>query len=80
MGAWCGQMSTAGWVVMVAVWAAVVALAVWAVCRLFPTQRTSTARTVLGARLASGQIDLEMYHRVLEELDGVRPVATGGSR
>lgn len=80
MGVWCGQMSTAGWAGMVAVWAAVVALAVWAVCRLFPTQRASDARTVLDARLASGQIDLDTYHRVREELDGASPVSTGGSR
>lgn len=80
MGVWCSQMSTAGWVVMVAVWAALVALAVWAVCRLFPTQRASDARAVLDARLASGQIDVDLYHRVREELDGASPVSTGGSR
>lgn len=71
----CSQMGAGGWVLMLALWGLVLALVVWAVCRLFPTQRTANPRAVLDARLASGQIDLETYHRVLGQLDVATPVA-----
>lgn len=53
MGLWCSQMSTAGWVLMAAIWVTVIGLVVWAVCRLFPAQRTPEAYH------AAGDIDLE---------------------
>jgi hypothetical protein len=35
----CGAMGLAGWLVVVVVWTAVVAVVVWAITRLFPDQR-----------------------------------------
>ncbi len=80
MGFWCTQMSAAGWAVMVAVWATVIGLAVWAVCRLFPTQRVPDARAILDARLASGDVDADTYQRVRDQLDGRGAVPTKGLR
>lgn len=39
MGLWCGQLGVGGWLALTVGWAAIVGLAVWAVCRLFPAQR-----------------------------------------
>ena len=78
MGLWCGQMSAGGWVLMVALWAAVLGLAVLAVCWLFPAQRGPDPRTALGARLAAGDIDLDTYHQVRAQLGEHAPVAMKG--
>ena len=80
MGLWCSPMTAVGWTVMVAAWAAVLGLAVWAVCRLFPVQRPPDPRTALNARLATGDIDLDTYHEVRRQLDGHTPVTTKGPR
>lgn len=80
MGLWCSQMSAGGWVAMIAAWALVVGLAVWAVCRLFPAQRSPDPRAVLDTRLASGDIDPDTYHEVRRQLDGHQPAATKGLR
>jgi uncharacterized membrane protein len=69
MGPWCGQMGVGGWVGMAAFWIVVVALVIWALARLFPAQRSGAERAVLDTRLARGEIDLETYRLVLEELD-----------
>ena len=69
MGPWCGQMGVGGWLGMVAFWIVVVALVIWALTRLFPTQQSTGARAVLDARLARGEIDPETYRLVREELD-----------
>lgn len=47
------------WVAVVAVWAVVFGLVVWAVCRLFPAQRNRDPRTVLEVRLDSSDIGLD---------------------
>lgn len=73
MGPWCGQMGTGGWVGMAVFWLVVVALAVWAVTRLFPAQTSGDARATLDARLARGEIDAETYRLIRTELDGLRP-------
>ncbi|GEL48876.1 hypothetical protein CHO01_39920 [Cellulomonas hominis] len=65
---WC-QMSALGWVVMGCVWVAVVALAVWAVSRLFPSRAASTPRAALDEWLASGEIDIDLYRRLRADLD-----------
>lgn len=80
MGLWCSRMTAGGWVLTVAIWAAVLALAVWAVCRLFPAQRTPDPRAALDARLAAGDIDLATYHEVRQLLDGYTPSTTKGLR
>lgn len=76
MGAWCGEMGVGDWWWMVAFWAVVLAVVVWAVCRLFPTQRTPTARDLLDHRLATGDLDPAAYRMLREELDGLSPVRT----
>jgi hypothetical protein len=47
MGLWCGRMTAGGWVLTVTLWVALVGLAVWAVCRLFPIRRSPDLRGVL---------------------------------
>jgi putative membrane protein len=69
MGLWCGQMTAGGWALMAAIWAAVIGLAVWAVCRLFPAQRGPDPRVALDARLAAGDVDLETYRELGRQLD-----------
>ena len=78
MGLWCSPMTVGGWVAMFALWALVLGLAVWAVCRLFPAQRTPDPRAVLDARLAAGDLDLDTYSRLRRQLDGRTAVATKG--
>ncbi|WP_246123258.1 hypothetical protein [Cellulomonas terrae] len=73
-------MSAGGWVTMVAFWAVVVGLAVWAVSRMFPTQGAGDARTTLDGRLASGEIGPETYRSLVGELDAASTVAKEGYR
>lgn len=80
MGLWCTQMSAGSWFAMVAVWAVVLGLVVWAVCRLFPARRSPDLQAVLDARLASGDIDPETYQQVRHQLDGHQADATKGLR
>jgi len=42
----CGAMGFAGWLVMLVVWAGLVALMVWGVARLFPDRPGPTGPTV----------------------------------
>jgi putative membrane protein len=61
------------WIWMVVFWAAVIALVVWAVSRLTPTDRdrgANRARDVLDERYARGEIDEEEYRRRRSQLDG----------
>lgn len=75
-GTWCSGMGLGGWIVMIGLWAGLIAVAVWAVTRLFPTGQTQqppghgsgTAREILDQRLASGQVDPDTYERLLREL------------
>ncbi|WP_291760731.1 hypothetical protein [Cellulomonas sp. 73-145] len=78
MPTWCSTSSGVGWFVMVAAWALLVGLAIWAVCRLFPAQARPDARTVLEERLASGELDVEQYRELRDALDDRS--ATGGTR
>jgi putative membrane protein len=73
MGLWCGQVGASGWVLMAAIWAAVIGLAVWAVCRLFPAQPGPDPRDALDARLAAGDIDVETYRESLRRLQARAP-------
>lgn len=78
MGLWSGRMTVGGWVFMVVVLALVIGLAVWAVCRLFPTpaQRIPDPRAALDARLAVGEVDLTTYIQLRQQLDGGPAVDT----
>ena len=77
MGPWCGQMGVGGWIGMVAFWVVVVALVIWALARLFPTQRSAGERGVLDARLARGEIDPETYRLLREELESLEVAGKG---
>lgn len=68
MGPWCGQAGAAGWVSMIAFWVVVVAVVVWAVAKLFPTQTEPDPGAVLDSRLAAGDIDQETYRAIRDEL------------
>ena len=75
-GAWCGGLGAGGWLLMVAFWVVFLGLAVWAVMQLFPgdsggpRQRLGAEdpKDVLDRRLAAGEIDVETYRRLQQEL------------
>ncbi len=73
----CTAGGAGGWVLTVVAWAAVVGLVVWAVCRMFPERHDPDPRALLDARLASGDLDLETYRRLRDELRDT--AATKGS-
>lgn len=59
------------WVWMVGFWVIVVAIIAWAVVRLAPTtadRQDETARHILDARYARGELDDEEYRRRRSEL------------
>ncbi len=70
---WCSDSGVADWLGMIALWVAVIGLAIWAVFRLFPTQPGSHAREVLDQRLARGDIDLDAYRSVRAAIDLSEP-------
>jgi putative membrane protein len=75
---YCAGMGAAGWLLMAGFWAAVIAVIVWAVTRLFPkastgrtvTQRRQEPQELLDQRLASGEIDPQTYIAARRELTG----------
>ena len=75
-GGYCGGTGLIGWLLMIAFWATLIALVVWAVTRLFPdpgrheTRGNRDVEQTLDRQLAAGQIDPQTYHRVREELAG----------
>lgn len=66
---WCSGVGVADWLGMIALWVAVIGLAIWAVLRLFPVQPGSHARDALDQRLAQGDIDLEAYRAARAAID-----------
>lgn len=58
-----------GWILMVLFWVGVAALAVWLVRQTRSGAGRSDPRTVLDERLARGEIDVDEYRRIKEELD-----------
>ena len=80
-GDYCGGMGPAGWLLMIGFWAAVIAVIVWAVTRLFPKASTGDrspavphqrpdTQDLLDQRLASGEIDRQTYVAAPLELTG----------
>lgn len=67
------QMGAGGWLLMIGLWASFLALVVWAVTRLFPSERHRPAQDDLDRRLAIGEIDTDTYRRAREELAGADP-------
>lgn len=69
-----GAMGAGAWIVMVALWGAVLALAVWAVTRFFPSatrgDRHDEAVELLERRLAAGEIDPQTFRQTRDELSG----------
>jgi hypothetical protein len=61
-GEYCGGMGPAGWLLMIGFWAAVIAVIVWAVTRLFPKESTAT-RVAVSPRPLSPDSDLSMRTR-----------------
>ena len=78
MGLWCSRITPSGWVVTFALLAVVTGVAVWVVCRLFPTpdQRLPDPRAALDARLAAGDVDLTTYAHLRQELAASTSVTT----
>jgi putative membrane protein len=62
-------MGVGGWFTMIALLGAVLACVLWVVGRLFPAQATPGPRGLLDARLASGEIDLDVYRSLRSVLD-----------
>lgn len=79
MGLWCAQMGAGGWLLMIAFWIGIVALVVWSLSRLFPARSQADARSILDARLASGDLDAGTYWAIRTQLDRNSSVATKGS-
>lgn len=69
-GSWCTGMGVGGWVLMIAFWAALLGVIVWAVTQLFPSSPKSDALDLLDRRLAAGDIDPELYRETRSELSG----------
>lgn len=70
-GGYCGGMGLGGWLLMIGVWVALIAVVVWAVTRLFPTApRRADAEELLDQRLATGEIDPGTYRTAGQELAG----------
>lgn len=67
MSTWCAGLGIGGWA-MVLLSAAVVVVAVWTITRLFPAAPSPDPRTVLDARLAAGEVDVEAYQALAAEL------------
>jgi putative membrane protein len=72
------SMGAGGWVLMALFWVALVALIIWLVARLFPRgaddgrdvrERSDTPRDILDRRLATGELDVETYEELREQLD-----------
>ena len=51
----------------------------WGVSRLFPAREDSTARAILDARLASGELDSPTYRMLRRELDDADVLSTKGT-
>ncbi len=83
---WCAQAGAVGWLATIVVWVAIVALVVWGLGRMFPVRfdadagPAADARSILDARLASGEVDVETYRAVRAQIDGDSSVATKGTR
>lgn len=81
MSVWCGQMDVVGWIAMVAGWGIVIGVVVWAVQRIFPAPQTpSDAKSLLDARLASGDIDLPTYQSIRAAVNDSAAVNHEGTR
>jgi putative membrane protein len=76
MGGWMGGYGLLGLLLMVLVWAALFALAIWLVSVLFPRigrqqqvdETTMSARQILDRRYARGELSREQYQVMVRDL------------
>lgn len=71
LGAWCGQMGVAGWILMGLFRVTFLGLVLWALSRLFAGLRVDGVHEDvddLDQQLARGQIDPSEYRTLREEL------------
>ena len=68
MLAWCQESGSGMWWLMGVAWIAVIATAVWAVARIFPTRSVKDGRRLLDERLARGEISVETHRSALDAL------------
>jgi putative membrane protein len=71
---WCSGMGAGGWLLMALFWGAFLGLVVWAVARVFPSERVDgrSAEQELARRFAAGEIDAEDYRRARDDLARAR--------
>lgn len=65
-----GGMGAGGWVLMIGVWTAFLALTFWALARMFPAGRPGRDARVELDRRPAGEIDPDTYRAVRDELAG----------
>jgi len=70
MFGYCTAMGTGGWLLMIGLWGAFLALVVWLVTRIFPSDRRPDAAEVLDRRLAAGEIAPDVYREAKHEISG----------
>ena len=68
MFGYCGAMGVVGWLLMLGFYGAFIALVLWAVTRLFPSEPRRDAVDLLDQRFAAGDIDADTYRLVRREL------------
>lgn len=72
LGAWCGQIGVAGWILMGLFWATFLGLVLWALSQLFAAprgdDRVHQDVDDLDKQLACGQIDPSEYRTLRDEL------------
>lgn len=85
-----GMMNGGGWpwmLLLILFWGGLIALAVWALIRIFPNRggsdgtsgnREDNAEEILQKRFARGEIDTEEYERSLEVLKNRENTMKGG--
>ena len=72
MFGYCSGMGAGGWLLMIGLWGAFIAVVVWAVSRVFPSERRQEADELLDRRFAAGEIDADAYRQAREQLAGTR--------
>jgi len=66
MGLWCTQMGVGAWIAMIIGWIAVLAVVVWAVCRMFPTAKNTDAGAASDMRRTPDEMDAATHQFVHE--------------
>ena len=75
-----GFMGMGGWLWMLLFWGILIALAIWLVSQLFPTNKKQdnrsdaplSAQEILDLRYARGELSADEYQRMSQNLQGVK--------